>query len=234
MQQHFRLIMMQLAVDCNNLGVKYNEQGQWQDALEMFQGSLQLVMYLSTKYKTEVDVIQNDLCIQRAQFMLEQSKRYPSKVLRQPKRRANHDFVFTNAIEMDHNGLGSESYELKCASVLFNTALSFHLLSLEIPGNTERNGYKAHQLYNMSYQVACVLHLHGNVAVCRFLTGVLNNLGMLENDQGQFELSRSYFSALSSLLHCLPASSNVVVVEERRGLLLNSFILDQRMTAGAA
>ena len=81
MQQHFRLIMMQLAVDCNNLGVKYNEQGQWQDALEMFQGSLQLVMYLSTKYKTEDHVIQNDLCIQRAQFMLEQSTRYPSKVL---------------------------------------------------------------------------------------------------------------------------------------------------------
>ena len=226
--------MMQLAVDCNNLGVKYNEQGKWIEALEMFQGSLQLIMYLSSKYNSRDDVITNDCCIQRAQLKLELSNKYPSKVLGQQKRRGSHDFVFTKAIEMDHGGLRSDSYELKCASVLFNTALSFHMLSLEIPGNTERNGHKAHQLYNMSYQVACVLHLRGDVAVCRLLTGLLNNLGILENDQGQFELSRSYFSALSSLLHCLPASNNAFVVEERRGLLLNSFILDQLMAAGAA
>jgi tetratricopeptide (TPR) repeat protein len=232
--------MTPVAIIYNNLGVQYHEKGRWEEALEMFQGSLQLMMHVSNDvihddYRQMV--IGSDVRVQRAHQRWQQSLVSESIITKKATHKEKggvDDFVFTKAIEMADSSF--ERYEIKSAVVLFNVALTYHLFSLEVPGQMEHNRHKAHQLYNMSYQIASVLHLQGRpeVSLCRLLTALLNNLGKLAHDAGQYKASRSYFAALSGLLNCLPESENAMVVEERRGLLLNSFILDQPWTAAAA
>jgi tetratricopeptide (TPR) repeat protein len=232
--------MNQVAIIYNNLGVQYHENGRWQEALEMFQGSLQLMMHVASDVVHDdyrQMVISNDVRLQRAHQRwrhLLVSKSTITKKATHKEKGGVDDFVFAKAIKMSNSDF--EGYEIQSAVVLFNVALTYHLFSLEVPSQMDCNRHKACHLYSMSYQIASHLNWQGQseVSLCRLLTAILNNLGKLAHDAGQHKASRSHFAALSGLLNCLPESRNEMVMEERREFLLNSFILNQSWTAVAA
>jgi len=229
-------MIMRLAIDSNNLGVQHHQGGRLRESLKMFQGSLQMLMYGNLDSGGLQHVLNNDNRVKLALQSLNQSE-HEMLVSKTEARLHEHrfladDFVFTKAIPM--LGSVSNNYEIKCAIILFNTALSYHLLSLEFPSHMGRNQQKALKLYKMSFQIASSLHSHMCLEVSRLLSGLLNNLGKLAYDLGQHDMSRFYFSNLTAFIHSLPVSSQVMVAEERRGMLLNSFILDLPSSAAAA
>lgn len=253
------------AIEMNNLGVTFLQKGKLSESLELFQGALQMMMFLSQGIKavagneesTTTELFEEDLRIKKARHHLAQYDENSARCRRSKKRRSSiskmdvvargiDDFVFTKAMYLPTTTLENENYtyQLKSSVVLFNTALAIHLQ----PG--DMNQVKAETLYRMSYDIASNVNINNSTSnspssspdydqiaklVIRLLMGLLNNMGQISYNLGNFARSRQLFEALSNFIGSLPNSENdPTLAEEKRGLLLNTYLLNAPVAAGAA
>eukprot|EP00543_Licmophora_paradoxa_P019402 CAMPEP_0202468102 /NCGR_PEP_ID=MMETSP1360-20130828/74140_1 /ASSEMBLY_ACC=CAM_ASM_000848 /TAXON_ID=515479 /ORGANISM="Licmophora paradoxa, Strain CCMP2313" /LENGTH=245 /DNA_ID=CAMNT_0049092885 /DNA_START=57 /DNA_END=794 /DNA_ORIENTATION=- len=245
--------MESIAVEMNNVGVNYLHNGNTNDALDMFQGALQTMMYLT---QGVVSPNEDSLFTQDRRVKKAQNHLYEYECKRANKKRRNHikenttvsnfnGFIFTKAIYIPVNSPTSvqdRSHELQSAVILFNTALAIHLQ----PGDKKKETAEA--LYSMSYKLASKVRIpalfpqHGGKvssdrtkALVRLIMGLLNNMGQINYHLGNFDKSRKQFAALSTFIASLPhINGDYVLAEEKQNMMLNTFLLNSTVAAAAA
>lgn len=234
-------MMIGLAIEMNNLGVNFLCAGKDQEALEQFQGALQLVMYKSQGHQYSPP----DERVNRAHMSLMRYHREsPSCDVVVCQRRPGDETVFSRALRIDEQppyflletSSSRDFHHLMSATILFNTAVTLHLQ----PG--DKGIPRAESLYRISYdlltrtQPSLIQQSFSELLLpTRLVLALLNNLTHINYNLGKYDLAKSLSNALSAFISSIPRATSSTLWDEKKRALLNSFFMfDPPSAAGAA
>lgn len=229
----------------NNLGVDFLFHGRDGEALEQFQGALELMKYKSQGYQF---VPLEDERVSRSHSALMRYYRESLNGCSIGEGCAVRDYtLFSKAARIEkrllflEDTIGSHNFHhLMSATILFNIALSFHL---QPDGKGLR---QSESLYRMSYDILSRIqsNLFGAppaiILATRLVIADLNNLTHLNYTLGRKNLAHGLGAELSSFVSSLPQSSTTMhgttLWEESNRAVLNSFLMSKpsASSAGAA
>jgi hypothetical protein len=234
---------MNRVLDLNHSGVCFLREGLVHEAIDSFTCAVKILKDLAND-------VGADTPKQQLQFARRQSRRRSSQLISSSCTRAKHSnqeaagvcFVADNPIEIPFDFkpcTQGRNHSWESSVVLFNLALSLHLVGLEKGGNACLG--KALRLYKLSktlitkYLEEQVVDDEENADLnTRLVMSLLNNLGQLCYELGQYRASRTYFECLTNMMDVTSRSSARDLPEDLEALLLNAIILGEPSVAAAA
>jgi hypothetical protein len=139
-------------------------------------------------------------------------------------------FIFCHQLEIGHTEK-FQAYTSDAASVVYNVALTFHLLN--VPSHQkERTRRHALSLYEMSHNLA--LQDLGDETSSRIIMVTLNNMAQIELELGNFQEAQSCLDDLKEYIMSLEEPSSLKIKIERNQFFLNATLLSNPQRAPAA
>jgi hypothetical protein len=211
---------MHAAVDHNNQGIEYLEQGLHQKSLQEFKRAAQM-LHISTQHLKENHSIVKVLPLSNLSY-LEAQKPIPT----------TNEFIRSTPLLLK-NSIGTKtSCTIESAAVLLNMGLCCHLDSAASSSISD-SMTNAIALYEMSYTLAmkCIHDRRSHPIILISL----NNLGQLAHEVGEFELATRYLEELSSRIIRLGEAGDLNFIDNPQEFLLNALVLrNSYHAAGAA
>mmetsp|Transcript_9264 Transcript_9264/g.21372 ORF Transcript_9264/g.21372 Transcript_9264/m.21372 type:complete len:221 (-) Transcript_9264:151-813(-) len=127
--------------------------------------------------------------------------------------------------------LSCESYTLRSAAILYNMGLTYHL-SFTMPQAMHGAFANAVKMYEMAYDL--VLQVPQGEIPTQIVMAVLNNLGAVHHEIGDFGRSRSYLEDLSCFISHLEDPTEEEDAIKRGEFRLNAMVLGAAHGAAAA
>lgn len=238
----------------NNLGAAAIEVGAFALAMELLKEALDTKLSRISASPNSYNSEWSRHRLDRAQFELIQARKSKSggdssDSLMSGHSSASEAFIYRRAffveVDEDEDGLRAR-YEdsvnvspvciIQSATLLFNLGLLYHMKAVRRRGSgwTE----KSITMYKMALSlVKDVLDSSsGQMVDSRLVLAMLNNLGELYFEQGQYELAKQCFDNLASVLSGMSQSGMTTLVDRNdwTGLVTNSMMLIDPQVAAAA
>jgi tetratricopeptide (TPR) repeat protein len=229
---------MTFAIELNNIGVSFLRSGNLDEAFESFKLAVELMKQTTAK--------------RERRFVRRRSVTQPASVLRAKyelgliESRVDKDsepnsacFVSKAAIMLPESmEAGNDSWE--SAILIFNLALALHLIGLE-PG-MESFLHKGLKLYKLAKKLI-TQHLKEdeqdqpeeselNRINTQLVMSILNNMGHIYYELGEFVASRTYFDGMTTMVAW--NARQQLGYQDLEAFLLNSIVLSQPSVAAAA
>ena len=131
----------------------------------------------------------------------------------------------------------SPSYTIQTATLLFNIGLVYHL-KRETVGSRPSHVKNAVTVYKMALGLLKdVLNSSNgcNMVDSRLVIAIINNLGEIHYEQGQYQLSKTYFGYLSAVLVSMVANGTNTHVDQNDwgGMIMNTMMDDPQVAPAA-
>lgn len=206
------------AIDRNNKGIAFLEQGRNEEALAELKVAAQNLHALTRELHRRN--VFDDISI------LNQSTSSRKWIP------TDNAFVKSTAILLAPTDSPTTSCTIESAIILFNMALCYHLDSMK-PNSMQDATRNAKTLYEMAYTLAA--QTTADIRSHQIILISLNNLGQLEHEMGNFDASKRYFDDLSSYVVWLGSSGGAHLVSDRHDFMINALVLrNPNICAGAA
>jgi len=145
------------------------------------------------------------------------------------------DFYKTNPKTSEHV---SPACTMASATLLFNLGLTYHLKGEATSARSSQTFEHAAGFYEMALElIQCVFDAADNHTVnSRLVIAILNNLGEIYYERGEYQRSKKCFSSLSTILisMAMSGSHNCVDSGDWAGFLMNTMVIHDLKAAPAA
>jgi hypothetical protein len=206
------------AVEHNNQGIDYLEQGLHENSLQEFKRAAQM-LHLTTQYLKENHGNIKGLPAK------------PSNIQARKSIPTNNDFIRSTPLRLGNSDGTTISCTIESATVLLNMALCCHLNSVGTCSISDAMS-NAIALYEMSYTLAMKCSYDQRSHPIILIS--LNNLGQLAHEVGEFELSTRYLEELSSKVVRFREGGELSYIDNPQEFLLNALVLRNLYHAAGA
>jgi tetratricopeptide (TPR) repeat protein len=252
---------MDLSLELNSRGVAFHAAGKREEALTMFRGAASVLLYTigGTSTREETNAMGNDDrvklaterlsqfdpdCCNDGDIMADGTAPNEKILLRHGKLEACA-FIFTKALEINVHEesilqLNSNAaHDLLSAICLYNMGLTHHLMSLEASSDARSARVEREQaraLYSLAFQVMerNMYVLSAEHTISQVKMAILNNLGFLHHETGEYDISRAYLDRLARFIMSLAPDADRCHGRERDDFMLNTIILWEPPAAASA
>jgi hypothetical protein len=235
MDQHI-VEAMNVAIECNNIGVDLLEKGCPSEALEAFRETVKLMNPVSRSFKesqqdhntvdpplSESETIK---AIERAIRHVQQLRQGAHQRILRGDNSTNNSMLLTPAMKIPRLASVPCSCAKDSAILVYNMGLAC------FDNGTERSLRKSLCLFDMAYTLASTQsHDRSSQKVCM---ASLNNSGQIHYSLANYDLSQRYLQNLCNIVLSLPSTDDADDVQERQQFLLNALLLREPCSAGAA
>jgi tetratricopeptide (TPR) repeat protein len=211
-------IMMEIAsaIVQNNEGINFLERGLHKHALFKFQEAARILYQVTKRIKKNVDggnpemqprIESRTVCWISEKSILKENLFIRSKP------------IFMKA---PSDSMETSHCTLESATVLLNMAMTYHIDS-QIPNCIEDALNNAIKLYEMAYSLG--LKLQADDRSNQIILTVLNNLGQIYFEIGEYSRSRLYFEDLNMYVSVLRPLGHDDIFCDRKECMLNALVL---------
>jgi tetratricopeptide (TPR) repeat protein len=228
---------MTFSTELNNVGVSFIQTGNIDEAFQAFKAAIELMR------KTPNTKLEDRPGRRRSLSDIDEMKAksdFDFRMLSETGCKISAEgitacFVSKAAVAIPDQVGSREDNSLVTAILLFNLALSLHLLALD-PG-MERFLHKALRLYKLSKKLV-TQHLENdrddNTEISlQLVLSIFNNMGHIYYEFGDYSTSRTYFEGLTTMVARNACNSRKQSGEVEE-LLLNALVLNEPHAAAAA
>jgi hypothetical protein len=246
---------MDLAMTFNEVGCQLYRSGQGEEAYELFSGAMQALHYSCGGIRDDLDPVSQQLLlldpsIQRAfdrattsrddtvvnSFAAQEKEKQGNGRQRSPS--LDITFIFNEVVSMDGlKDLPSANlhYAIAISIILYNEALVLHRGQVK---NLSRSLERAVTFYGMastSLLDNCPWEfIQRHQLTSTLCCGILNNMGFLLHQIGDFYASRKCFARLCEVLEALPPPASEGEQRQRQEFELNFLLLSRSLSTAAA
>lgn len=247
-------MVMDAAIECNNIGVSLLREMRLDEALETFKGAARMMYPVSQYFQScmmtkdaqmegGVDGSGSSSAAAAGAAPMEvtddntTSDSHASKTGRNRRPLAQHDcsqvnlsdncFVLAEPLYIDRLEEEPATCTMESATIIYNMGLVYRL-----SGESTCLLQKAWSLFDMSFSVA--FSVPSDTRSRKIAMACLNNTGEIQHALGNYQLSRQYLDTLYTLIISLPPARDETTLKERHQLLLNVMLLQEPKIASAA
>lgn len=237
MDHHHLMSAMNVAIECNSLGVDLLEDGCYSAAMETFRVAVRLMIPVSKSFEQRI-IAEPPLTgpeaievIKRAKDNMEQIQRTSAQKKRKFCTSAvvpeGDSEIFTPPMKLQRLTSKPCSCTKDLAIIVFNLGLAYYC------NGTQRNLRKSACLFDMAYDLASTNYRH-DPALLKVCMASLNNSGQIHHSLANYDLARQSLQSLASAIRSLPSTDDKESLRERQKFLLNVLLFEEPRVAGAA
>lgn len=234
-------VVMDAAVELNNIGVALLLAGRLTEALETFKGSARIMYPVSQSFQNRTDpssIFDGPVTLpfyedspslfEDKRRTMQKAKAELSLIVEPPRKDAlsENSFIVSKPFLIEHLTAEPTSCTMESAIIVYNMGLAYRLY-----GSTPCV-HKALCLFDMAFSLAFSVSF--DVRSPSIAMASLNNAGEINHVLGHYALSRQYLNTLYNYIFSLPASGDEATMKERHVLLLNAMLLQEPKIAPAA
>jgi len=233
-----------MAVAFNNKGTFFLENGQCNHAFDMFMGALQATFLLAEKseHKSSKHTNENSrIAVARQKQHLLPELQTTHSVAAFPQQGVS-SFFYNKPMKIpiieNNSNIDDEARNAICSvAILYNVGLTYHMQSFISPQLQDTSLRKAEVFYKKSISLLTLIEDESIVqedSIIHLIMAVLNNLGHVNYELHNYELSKSYMEKLCTIVLQQEVNTCNHVHELREQFLLNGTLLEEPKYAAAA
>jgi tetratricopeptide (TPR) repeat protein len=237
MDHHHLMSAMNVAIECNNLGVNLLEDGCYSAAMETFRVAVKLMNPVSKNFEQKI-IVEAPLAeteaievIRRAKYKMEQTQRTSAQKKRKFCMRAvvpeRDSEIFTPPMKLQRLTSKPCSCTKDYAILVFNLGLAYYC------NGTQRNLRESVCLFDVAYSLASTNYRH-DTTLLKVSMASLNNAGQIHHSLANYDLARRSLQCLGNAVRSLPSTDDKESRRERQKFLLNALLFQEPRIAGAA
>mmetsp|Transcript_182 Transcript_182/g.273 ORF Transcript_182/g.273 Transcript_182/m.273 type:complete len:218 (+) Transcript_182:65-718(+) len=217
---------MNFVVESNNHGAALFDDGYFTEASAVLQQTLRTLVRVTDGSHEATAESQINI----------KHKRKDSRVPVQYSNSPSSSFVYQKTLRISY--AREIDAPLASCAVLFNLALAKHMNALQVPCSSKKTTLlsSASKLYKMAYETLPDNDAEeATISNLIIALAVLNNLGHIYHEIGEYEVSRLFLDDLSNL--CISSKDDhkfAEIAQDIDGLFLNSVLLRTPDMAAAA